>query len=206
MYLSTFFHCVSIFLHLTEDHVSNNSLCVINHLKLKTQKCFFSALKNQHPKMSQQQQKQPQIRQIGMVWEGEWPAVKEIVRTTRRVTVGCYSFLHDALYFPGAATAVSNSLHTVDNRVHRSSLFVAKYLNQTSPWLPQASTVILSSLIVTVKSNHYWGPIAASRNGLITLATGSLFFFPSEIRDLVFSGFNRNKNAAESSSSNEDEN
>jgi hypothetical protein len=144
--------------------------------------------------MSQQkdQQQQLRIRPIGMVWEGEWPAVKELVRGTRKLTVGAYSFLHDALYFPGASNAVSTGLHTVDNRVHRSSLFVAKYLNQTSPWLPQASTVILSSIIVTVKSNHYWGPIAASRNGFIALSIGSLFFFPSEIRDLMFSGFDRN--------------
>jgi hypothetical protein len=134
----------------------------------------------------QQQSSSSSSKVVGIVWEGEWPAIKEIVRSTRKATQATYGFLHDALYFPSATTAVSNSLHTVDDRVHRSSLFVAKYLNQTSPWLPQASTVVMTSLLATIKSNHYWGGYVAARNGLVTAVAGSLFFFPDEIRDKIF--------------------
>ena len=136
--------------------------------------------------MTTQHQQKQQPKVIGVVWEGEWPAVKEVVRNCRRMTQSTYGFLHDALYFPGAATAMSNSLHRVDENVHKSSLFVAKYLNQTSPWLPQASTVILASVVATVKSNHYYGAYAGARNGLVTATVGSLFFFPNEIRDCIF--------------------
>lgn len=138
--------------------------------------------------MSQQRQQQLQYQVVGIVWEGEWPVVKEVARTCRRVSQCAYGFLHDALYFPGAKTAMNNGLAQVDNGVHQSSLWMAKYLNQTSPWLPAASCVVAASLVATVKSNHYWGPVAGARNGFVTLAAASLFFFPNEIRAAAFPG------------------
>jgi hypothetical protein len=128
----------------------------------------------------------PVRRQIGIVWDGEWPAVKEAVGATRRVVQGAYGLLHRAFYLPGAADAVSGGLHFVDDRVHRGSLYVAQYLERTSPWLPAASAVVGTALVVSVKSAHYWGPVAAARNGAVALAAGAVLAFPMEIRDAVF--------------------
>jgi hypothetical protein len=134
--------------------------------------------------MSQTQQQPSRV--VGVVWEGEWPAVKNVVRMCRNATQFTYGFLHDALYFPGATSAVNRGMQSVDDSVHRSSLFVAQYLNQTSPWLPQATAVTAATAIASVKSYHYWGAVAGARNGVVMLAVTSLLMFPDEITQAVF--------------------
>ena len=125
---------------------------------------------------------------VGVVWEGEWPAVKELVRTGRGFAWCVSRFLHDALAFPGAGAAVSGGIAKIDGGVHRGSLVVASAMGNAAPWMSSAAAVVLGSVAVTVKSNHFWGPVAAARNGLVTLTAASLFFFPGEIRSVVFGG------------------
>lgn len=136
----------------------------------------------------QQQQQQPQslqTRQVAVFWEGESLAVKSIARQSRLVLTEIGAFLRAALYFPGATEAASQTLTRIDDGVHHSSALVAQYLNRTSPWLPYASITVTTALLATIKSNHYWGPVAAGRNGFLALAATSLFFFPNEIREAL---------------------
>jgi hypothetical protein len=118
-----------------------------------------------------------------IVWEGEWPWVKEQVRGLRQ-SLSCFSGGKAESTAKSIAQTSSVALTSVDSALTTFSQGVSSFLKE-EPWtIPAVGRGAFSGL-VTVKSLR-WGLPRATRNGLAAGLIGVTVLYPPDVRRLVF--------------------
>lgn len=118
-----------------------------------------------------------------ILWEGEWPQLKRVVKSTR-LFASCISYHVNSVFDFGAA---KSSLIDTAKKVDTVAVSRSKQLGRTyreNPWIVPATGIAGVSTFVFLKSAR-WGMLASVRHSLLCAGILVGLTFPHEIRRAI---------------------
>ena len=118
-----------------------------------------------------------------IIWEGEWPRLKQQVRQARLFGQCVKYHVGSVFDFSAYKTSVVGAAQTIDKAaVTQSKRAGVTYRN--NPWIVPAAGIAGVSCFVFSKSTR-WGIWASTRNSLVCFAVLAGLTWPHEIRRAV---------------------
>lgn len=119
-----------------------------------------------------------------VVWEGEWPLVKQQVVRTRQCIENVYGRVRNVVDIPNYVAAARRCQHSTDRRVSEFAMD-AQASMQKHEWVARAFCILATSSFVMAKSVTF-GPYKTARNGMLCAAALTATLFPLEAAQLFF--------------------
>merc|ERR1711991_411224 len=117
---------------------------------------------------------------MGVVWEGEWPWLKQSVRAVRETTQSSVLAARE-LVTERSIEAATTAMATADETIHQQSVAFSRFCFQ-NPWVGQAALITAATSFVGAKSIR-WSPVAVVRNSALTMCIATVAAFPDDVRE-----------------------